>query len=338
MLNEENEFKAYVTDPRSSEPRLQPKCLTDKFKNEGVLLGIDQVMVIVTRGFLFSYTALRMKVIVDKDQITSEGVEAAKELLNRWCGFKDAQNLKETLTVKEWFKEYPDADGWLREFWKYNYKKNADASDMDAEKWDKKASEKWEKNAEKWSEDYNSALDYTAKTITFDNVIAAALEKGPLKKRYIAVKKKEDAGRINNIEDMCDYVLNCKGGSTKKKIRMLKNIIAFRIWQSEHPGLQEEVLNQKLRLLNWYGLDDTKGEKTTWCFSDFKWKEKSIMHSIDITWNDFSKFGIDTDYLNHFGFELINPNETENEKYKNGFFIIKEKENSIKSDLEILNI
>ena len=43
MLNERAEFEAYITNPESSSPRIQPKLLTGNFSTDCGLYGIEQM-------------------------------------------------------------------------------------------------------------------------------------------------------------------------------------------------------------------------------------------------------------------------------------------------------
>ena len=103
-------------------------------------------------------------------------------------------------------------------------------------------------------------------------------------------------------------------------MKLLKNIIAFLIWQQEHPGKQREVWLRKNRLLGWYGQDDSSGKLKVWLFEQFTWNEKPIMYHRGSS--DYSKFGINPDYIKHFDFQLINPEQVE--VYQNNYWIIKD--------------
>ena len=46
MLNERAEFEAYITNPESSSPRIQPKLLTGNFSTDCGLYGIEQILVV----------------------------------------------------------------------------------------------------------------------------------------------------------------------------------------------------------------------------------------------------------------------------------------------------
>lgn len=62
MLNEKAEFEAYITNPESSSPRIQPKLLTGNFSTDCGLYGIEQILVVLARGYILTLT-VKMKFI-----------------------------------------------------------------------------------------------------------------------------------------------------------------------------------------------------------------------------------------------------------------------------------
>lgn len=62
MLNERAEFEAYITNPESSSPRIQPKLLTGNFSTDCGLYGIEQILVVLARGYILTLT-VKMKFI-----------------------------------------------------------------------------------------------------------------------------------------------------------------------------------------------------------------------------------------------------------------------------------
>lgn len=54
MLNEILEFEAYVKSPESEKPRIQPKLLTNNFSEDGNLFGIERILIVIARGYIFS--------------------------------------------------------------------------------------------------------------------------------------------------------------------------------------------------------------------------------------------------------------------------------------------
>lgn len=63
MLNEILEFEAYVKSPESEKPRIQPKLLTNNFNEDGNLFGIERILIVIARGYIF-LSAIRMKFII----------------------------------------------------------------------------------------------------------------------------------------------------------------------------------------------------------------------------------------------------------------------------------
>ena len=360
MLNEYLEYESYISEPISTRPRVQPKLLTDSFemkqrkkdrKPEYKLRGLDQVLTIVARGFLFSDEDWIKTQFFQNGLITDDGIAATKEMLNRWCGFQQDSEIDKTgnKIVSSWFQKHPEADGWLKNYLCYQMKlSKAIEEDKSKIQIEEKLKTEWSGYAEKWKKIYNAVVDYQAESITFNNIIAAAIEKGALTERYCAIKKPE--GReIKSKEVLYDNLFkkDKKDESVEHKKeepvektkpnmvkmqKMLKNIIAYRIWQEEHPGYQKEVLLRKLRLFGWYGCDDGNGKMRDWCFDLFIWKGKHLMYHIG-EGSDYAKFGIDEDFLKEFGFGLIDPEQKE--KYEEKYLILKD---TGVGDLEIINI
>ncbi len=353
MLNELLEYESYISNPESTSPRVQPKLLTDSFemkqrkndrKPEYKLRGLDQVLTIVARGFLFSDEDWIKTQFFQNGLITDDGIAATKEMLNRWCGFQQDSKIDKTGNeiVSTWFCEHPDAKEWLKKYLIYQMKLSKvieeDKSKSKAQA-DEQLENEWKGYAEKWKKIYNGDVDYKAESITFNNIIAAAIEKGALKECYCAIKKPEDK-KIESKEDLYGYLFKDKKDESIKQTKpnmgkmqkMLKNIIAFRIWQEEHPGEQKEVLLRKLRLFGWYGCDDGNGKVKDWCFDIFYWDGRNIMYSIG-SGSDYAKFGTNEDFLKEFGFGLIDPEQKE--KYEEKYLILKD---TGVGDLEVLNI
>ena len=72
MLNERAEFEAYITNPESSSPRIQPKLLTGNFSTDCGLYGIEQILVVLARGYIFD--------TYREDEIYSDGFVRPKLL------------------------------------------------------------------------------------------------------------------------------------------------------------------------------------------------------------------------------------------------------------------
>ena len=85
MLNERAEFEAYITNPESSSPRIQPKLLTGNFSTDCGLYGIEQILVVLARGYIFD--TYREDEIYSDGFVRPELLSDAKLFLQRWLGF-----------------------------------------------------------------------------------------------------------------------------------------------------------------------------------------------------------------------------------------------------------
>ncbi len=346
MLDEILELDAYVSEPESLCPRLQPKLLTDDFSSVPKLRGLNQILTLIARDFLFSSYA--ETVFFNDGLISDEGIMAAKILLNRWCGFdikKDTEDKQKAVsfaseTVDRWFEIHPEADHFLKRFWQFHFCEHMERNKKEytgyneTEK-NKRADLAWKECESGYYLRYNSASAYGAESITYENVIADALNTGRLRTRYCAIKMPEGKRPVRDISELYDQIFECVKGTNKNiKLRMLKNIIAFRLWQQDHPGGQKEVLLQKLRLFGWYGRDDTDGKREAWYSDRIRWDGRPVMYCTG-DGSDFVKFGIDGIYLDRFGFTLIDEDEIDG--YRDDHWILKDRGHGKDNLLEIIN-
>lgn len=133
MLNEILEFEAYVKDPESDTPRIQPKMLTENYESDD-LNGIGGILVILARGFIFGFET--EKKIYNEDGLVHENIlNDTKYILLQWCGFNcnvlesrektNNNDLKKpSQCILEWQKKYPEANGWLKKYWLYHCPEN----------------------------------------------------------------------------------------------------------------------------------------------------------------------------------------------------------------------
>ena len=91
MINELIEFKSYITAPTSDTPRLQPKMLTDDFGSTGNLYGLEHILTIIARGFIFGdlYDADKVS---DDGMISNNLIATVDNILFSWLGFECAQD------------------------------------------------------------------------------------------------------------------------------------------------------------------------------------------------------------------------------------------------------
>ena len=94
MLNEYKEFESYVSNPTSKNPRIQPKLFTGLFDDECYLIGIEQIMTVIARNYIFSNKDEKTKDFVD-EQTRNEAIE----ILHRWTGFSDIEERSRTENV-----------------------------------------------------------------------------------------------------------------------------------------------------------------------------------------------------------------------------------------------
>lgn len=111
--------------------------------------GIDQVMTVIARGFLFDDEFVKEP--FDKDGLITDRAESdIRNVLSCWCGFVEKEEVQSSNALKKWLINYPDADGWLETYWKFWYEKNKKKKDGE---------EQWNKIVEKWSNILNTGMD-----------------------------------------------------------------------------------------------------------------------------------------------------------------------------------
>ncbi len=234
MLDEIKEVEAYLVAPQTDNPRIQPELFISKGLK---LYGIADYLTMICRHYLYEYSSM-------KDKGFDEKVRAnAKLIMRAWCGFSNDLIEEELNKVvadnEEWFKKYPDAKGWLSEY----FKKQCPNSESE-----------WNKCSKEWTEKLNSELVYTTVKNNYETILAQALAQGELKTYYIRMKEE-----FNNI------VFSKKDGKgkaaapTKKKI--IKLISVYMLQSRFHKG-QKWVVLPKRRFLNWLG--EAKEERSRW--------------------------------------------------------------------------
>ena len=314
MLNEYLEFEAYVTNPTSPNPRVQPKLLTDHFKKGGYLIGIEPVMTMVARGFIFSDEK-----VARNGSNLQEIIDDTRELLHRWTGFTDNDNVKRTdnQRIECWLKKFPEADSWLKKYWEFQYKTVNKKEEVDGELWNELEN--------KWNSRLSNSMDYCAATFNYNNIIANALEAGPLKHRYLAVKKKtfvEQNGFGWPKEKWFSYLFDyVKGKQDESYMKIMKIVAAYLIKRESHPAAQNEVWIRNGELAGWYGLDDGKNGAGTFYPPGAMWQDRPI-YTRESLKRSFSKLSIDLEYLKEFDYRIIEKDEAE--KYRETHWILDE--------------
>ena len=320
MLNEILEFKSYITAPTSDTPRIQPKMLTDDFGSAGSLYGLEHLLTTIARGFIYGnfYHADKAS---DNGMLSEDLIVTIKKILFSWSGFDCAKDyVGNADAINKWNKKYPQADGWLKAY----YEKHCTKKDK---------SKRWTKIEDKWTESLQG-FDYRLSVVSINNIIANAIECGPLKEQCMIIKKDSVPVKSAKLKDQFQYLFcldeNVKAAKPQEKTveRFIKNIAAYLYFMGNHPKGQKYVLLDRIQLLCWYGLDDNKNEANSWYFKRFLIKKGNknvpIMtaFSYDRGWN-FIKYMIDNDFIAKYDIKLIDADEIESVD-KEKYWIIKD--------------
>ena len=117
MLNEYLELEAYVKNPKSDNPRIQPNYFTGSFEDVCELNGLEQILTTIARGYLFTYCP--------KEYDINKRIENTLYILRKWCGFayEDGKEFQREDSIVAWFEAFPEADGWLNTYWMYHFER-----------------------------------------------------------------------------------------------------------------------------------------------------------------------------------------------------------------------
>lgn len=320
MINELKEFEAYITSGAFDTPRLQPKMLTDDFGSTGNLYGFEHILTIIARGFIFGdfYDADKVS---DDGMISDNLIATVGNILFSWLGFECANDFTGDVdAINKWNSRYPQADGWLKNYYVEHCPKK------DKEK-------RWAKIEEERTK-YLLGGDYRLGAVSINNIIANALELGPLKEQCMVIKKDSVSVKSTKLKDRFQYLFcideSKKAANPQERTveRFLKNIAAYLYLKENHPVGQKFVLLDRIQLLCWYGLDDNKNEADSWYFKRFLFdkcdSKVPIMTAMsgDRGWN-FIKLMIDNDFIEKYDIKLINADEIESVD-KEKYWIIKD--------------
>ena len=320
MLNELQEFESYITNPTSDTPRLQPKMLTDDFGSTGNLYGLEHILTIIARGFIFSD-------FYDTDKVSDDGmisnnlIATVDNILFSWLGFECAKDyVGDADAINKWNDKYPQAEGWFKNY----YEKHCTKKDK---------AKRWAKIEEERSK-YLKGDDYRLSVVSINNIIANALECGPLKEQCMVIKKDSAIIKSSKLKDRFKYLFcldeSKKAANPQERTveRFLKNIAAYLYLKDNHQDGQKFVLLDRIQLLCWYGLDDNKNEADSWYFKRFLFdkcdSKVPIMTAMsgDRGWN-FIKLMIDNDFIAKYDIKLIDADEIESVD-KEKYWIIKD--------------
>ena len=288
--------------------------LTDDFSDGKCLIGIEEIMTVIARGYIFSEGRLLYD---DLGKINEKIIYDTIELLHRWTGFADIEIRKRTdnSELDKWMKRHSVVDSWLKKYWKYWLGlKDKKISSSDKEL-------KWELLEKEWNEKLNSPMDYQANKITYNNIIANALEKGPLRNRYFAMKKSQEHIGKNVIlsdKERFKHFLYKSGAHDTTYNKVLKIICTYLLFLERYPKGQKQVWVKSSELSRWYGLDDGGNG---WYPDDIEWKQKPI-YITNMIRNNLTKLMVDPEYLETFDFRIIERDEIS--KYRNEYWILED--------------
>ena len=326
MLNELKEFEAYVTKPESPNPRVQPKMLTDHFyEKDSYLMGIEEIMTVIARGYLFSK---EHQIYSQEGQINENVIEDAIELLHRWTGFADTKYRARTenAQLEKWMKKHSVKDGWLKKYWIFQYQKFEEGKKTKQSKKEIKQKSEvcWQEIEKKWNKSFNSPMDYSAIKITYKNVIANALEKGPLRNRYLVMKRSEEqvGKKFKKSESKPFSYLtdkSCRQATSDTKI--IKIIATYLMNKENHPGGQNEIWIKSSDLSRWYAQDDSKNGLESWYPKNVTWNGKHI-YAFKNLFRRYTKVIIDQEYLREYDFHIIDSKDAK--LYKDTYWILED--------------
>lgn len=267
MLNELEEAKAYLENPDSSKPRIGVNLLTDHFKGKCKLDGLGDILTIVVCHYLYDFN--------DFTRFDEKMKSDAILIMRIWCGFEGDVTEEELRKAKEenqgWFTSYPQAIGWLRTYCETNFRKNTS---------------NWLQYSEEWRDKLKKKLVYQAKRFCYENILAQAIARGPLKEYYLMISNVYDKALKEEIRNG-----EKKMPDARKQKTILKFLAAYKILQRYHPG-QKYVLLPTNRLLNWAGLANKN--ENVWCI-DLRWNDKPLF--LKETGRDYIKFCVEPSFV-----------------------------------------
>lgn len=314
MLNEFKEFEAYVTKPESPTPRVQPLMLTDYFSEKNYLIGIEEIMTIITRGYLFSK---EHQIYSGDGQINENVIEDAIELLHRWTGFSDSKYRKRTENahLDKWMKKHSVKEGWLKKYWMFHFLavEGKKQSKLTKKALVEKGEERWRKLEEKWTYSLNSSMDYSAVKITYKNVIANALEKGSLRNRYFVIKRREDqiGKKFKKSESKpFSYLTDKSGRQGTSDTKIIKIVATYLMNKENHPDGQNEIWIKSSDLSRWYAQDDAKNGLKSWYPKNVTWKGKPV-YTFKNLFRRYTKVVVDQEYIREYDYHIIDSKDAE---------------------------
>ena len=335
MLNEFREFEAYVENPQSLTPRVMPHMLTEHFSEKYPYLnGLEEIMTVIARRYLFSE---EHQVYGVENQLNEKLIEDTKELLHRWTGFSDTKYRKRTDNpqLEKWMKVHSVTDSWLKQYLAFQFQEYKKKSKKTKEELDKMTDERWNKLEGKWNYSLNSPMDYEAVKITYNNVIANALEKGPLRNRYLVVKRcEEEVGKKFDTEKRKPfaYLTDKSGRQGTSDVKIIKIIAAYLINREIHPAGQSEIWIKSSDLSRWYAQDDSKNGAGAWYPDNVTWNKKEV-YTFKRFQRKYTKVIINQEYLKEYDFRVVD--SVEAKLYKGTHWILEDLGHGLKECWDI---
>lgn len=323
MLNEYKEFESYVSNPTSKNPRIQPKLFTGLFDDECYLIGIEQIMTVIARNYIFSNKDEKTKDFVD-EQTRNEAIE----ILHRWTGFSDIEERSRTENVilDKWMKDNSVCDGWLKDYWMFQF------DEVKAKKKSRLSKEElWDILEEKWNRRLNLPLDYMTDKATYNNIIANALELGPLKNRCLIVKK--DNHQVKKKKDMFKYLFDASSRQVTSDMKIIKLIAVVLVKRINCQVGQKEVQINNSELANWFAMDDSNNGHNAWYQKDAYWNNKYIYTRRKLVRNTI-KVSISEEYLQEWDYRIIDIEDVA--KYKETHWVLEDNGHGLKECWNII--
>lgn len=275
MLDEIMEVKTYLENPTANNVRLNAKLLSDNFRGNCKLVGIADILTLIACHYMYDFRGAI--------QINRE-IELETILIMRiWCGFENDVTEEELLQAKsqnkEWFQTYPNADGWLRTYHSIYLHQGGN----------------WSKYCDEWKSKLNSSMIYRAEKLGYENILAQAAARGPLKKWYLVMDKSYEDITLREIK-------NSKGKKldVRKQRSLTKILAAYLVLKQLHPK-QEYILSQTNRILYWLGYDSYKKDRL--CL-DLTWNNSTLIEEYN-DYADFKKIRVNPEFVKMLKFKLI---------------------------------
>ena len=220
-------------------------------------------------------------------------------------------------------KKYNAADSWLKKYWFYQY------NNVGSRKSKLTSDKLWENLEAKWNYSLNLPLDYMAGRITYRNIIANALEEGPLRNRYLVFKKDTNSKKLRNENEQFKYLFDKSSIHVESLMKLMKIIAVYLVNREKQPNGQSEVVITNSELANWQAKDDGKKGIKDWYPQNALWNEKQVYKRFSLIRNCI-KLYVSEEYLMHFGFQLIDASNIQTLENKRDYWVLEDNGHGIK--------